>query len=146
MADKITVVLRLVIGRVVSAEGMSLADERIADTPFTVGFVLQKLARSGKLPADELSADNLASFAVPVSGFGRSAPAQEGTHAPAFMSQIVRVQWKWRREPGPLHSLVLKVPGYQNPAKEPGGEEQMADFLKEAHTVSATPPPPPSVN
>ncbi|KAI6241708.1 CHK domain-containing protein [Aphelenchoides fujianensis] len=92
----------------------------IEGTHFTVDFVLEKI-RELTGGNSLLHAENLRSFDV-----------QRLSAGEAFMSKVMRVDFEWK-EPVDLNSIILKIPGFQNPAgdQDDGG---VAIFLERAHT------------
>ncbi|KAI6187754.1 Zinc transporter SLC39A7 [Aphelenchoides besseyi] len=83
---------------------------QIDDTNFTVNFVLSKIEATG------VSDPLISKLSV----------------GEAFMSEIVRVDFEWKK-PCQLNSIVLKIPGFQNPSADQDFDDATR-FLEKAHS------------
>ncbi|KAI6214707.1 hypothetical protein M3Y94_00300500 [Aphelenchoides besseyi] len=93
---------------------------QIDDTNFTINFVISKIKATG-VSDPLISVDNLQNFTFKKLSVGE-----------AFMSEIVRIDFEWRK-PCQLNSIVLKIPGFQNPADDQDFDNATR-FLEKAHT------------
>ncbi|KAI6192036.1 hypothetical protein M3Y97_00292400 [Aphelenchoides bicaudatus] len=84
--------------------------------PFTIEFLLDKLKNADR----DVCMSNLKNYELNKLSTGQ-----------AFMSEIYQLKFKWHKENG-LKSVILKIPGFQNPANS-NDVDEAENFLVYAH-------------